>query len=40
MHSDISKVLDIDQTVMNFNSYLPGKMLGSNLMVCNKTDYD
>ena len=40
LHDDISHVLDIDQTIMNFNSYLPGKMLGSNLMIANLTDFD
>ena len=40
LHSDIRKVLDIDQQVMNFNCYLPGKMLGSNLMIGNLTDFD
>ena len=33
-------MLEIDQTIMNFNCYLPGKMLGSNLMIANLTDFD
>jgi hypothetical protein len=33
-------VLEIDQSIMNFNCYLPGKMLGSNLMIANLTAFD
>ena len=33
-------VLQIDQKVMNFNAFLPGKMLGSNLVIANTTDYE
>ena len=40
LHTDITKVLEIDQQVMNFNCYLPGKMLGSSLMIGNLTDFD
>ena len=40
LHPDISKVLDMDEQIMNFNHYLPGKMLGSNLMIGNLTDFD
>lgn len=34
----VGEVLFVDQKIMNFNTYLPGKLLGSNLLVCNKTD--
>lgn len=37
---DIDKVLYIDQRVMNFYTFMPGKILGSNLIVYNKTDCD
>ena len=33
-------MLDIDQQVMNFNCYLPGKMLGSTLVIENVTEFD
>jgi hypothetical protein len=35
---DINKVLSVDTRIINFNNYLPGKLLGSNLLVANKTD--
>ena len=36
----IEDVLQIDQKVMNFSAFLPGKMLGSNLVIANTTDYE
>ena len=36
----IEDVLQIDQKVMNFSAFLPGKMLGSNLVIGNTTDYE
>lgn len=35
---DIHKVLFVDQQIMNFNNFLPGKLIGINLLVANKTD--
>ena len=37
---DVNRVLEVDQRVMNFYNCLPGKMLGSNLLVTNKTNCD
>lgn len=39
MH-DIRRVLYVDQQIMNFNQFLPGKCFGINLLVANKTDYE
>ena len=35
---NINDVLFIDQQIISFNTYMPGKMLGSTLVVVNKTD--
>ena len=35
---DVHNVLYCDTKTINFNSYLPGKLLGSNLIVTNKTN--
>ena len=34
----MESVLYVDQKIMNFNNFLPGKLLGSNLVVANKTE--
>ena len=31
-------MLYVDSKIMNFNTYYPGKLLGSNLMVANLSD--
>jgi len=36
----ISDVLYVDQRVLNFERTLPGKLLGSSLVVGNYTDYE
>lgn len=35
---DVSDVLYVDSKIMNFNSFFPGRLLGSNLMVANKSN--
>ena len=34
-HVNVHSVLHVDSNIMNFNSYYPGKLLGSTLMVTN-----
>ena len=34
-HENVHSVLHVDSNIMNFNSYYPGKLLGSTLMVTN-----
>ena len=35
---DLSKVLEIDTTVINFGAFLPGKLLGSTIIIKNVSD--
>lgn len=37
-YKDVGQVLYVDSKIMNFNTYYPGKLLGSNLMVANLSD--
>lgn len=37
-HKDVNKILQVDSSIMNFNTYYPGKLLGSTLMVTNLSD--
>lgn len=37
MHEDLSKVLFVDSTILNYATFYPGKLLGSTLTVGNLT---
>lgn len=37
IYSDINEVVEVDSTVINFGVFLPGKLLGSTLLVRNRT---
>lgn len=38
MHDDLSKVLFVDSTILNYATFFPGKLLGSTLTVGNLTN--
>jgi hypothetical protein len=38
--SDINKVISVDSFVLNYGSFLPGKLLGSTLNVGNNSSYE
>jgi hypothetical protein len=40
MFSDISKVITVDSTVLNYGTFMPGKLLGSTLNVVNESPYE
>lgn len=40
MFSDINKVISVDSFVLNYGSFLPGKLLGSTLNVGNNSSYE
>lgn len=40
MFSDISKVITVDSNVLNYGTFMPGKLLGSTLNVVNESPYE
>jgi hypothetical protein len=40
MFSDISKVITVDSTVLNYGTFMPGKLLGSTLNVVNESPFE
>jgi hypothetical protein len=40
MYDDLSKVLLVDSTILNYATFYPGKLLGSTLTVANLTNYE
>lgn len=38
MFDDLSKVIFVDSSILNYSSFYPGKLLGSTLTVGNLTD--
>ena len=40
MFSDISKIITVDSTVLNYGTFMPGKLLGSTLNVVNESPFE
>ncbi len=40
MFPDIGKVITVDSTVLNYGTFMPGKLLGSTLNVVNESPFE
>ena len=40
MFTDVSKVITVDSTVLNYGTFIPGKLLGSTLNVVNESPFE
>jgi len=37
IYTDVNEVIEVDSHVINFGTFMPGKLLGSTILVKNKT---